>query len=127
MDVRSMLLECKNCGAPLEVKPSKPRARCRYCKATNRTEELRTLAPRTPPDWRPPRVWVPPAHMPAESVPLQYESAQTVIWIMFGVSTLGMVALIGGVVASSYYGAGTNMTWDTTTTLPCRGDQRMVF
>jgi DNA-directed RNA polymerase subunit RPC12/RpoP len=46
-----MLLACNNCGAPLDIKEGERTSKCRYCKATSRTDALKTVAPTTPPDW----------------------------------------------------------------------------
>ncbi len=61
-----MLLECKNCGAPLDV-GNQINAKCGYCKASSVVKTMRSLAMQTPPGWQPPPQWTPPAHVPADS------------------------------------------------------------
>ena len=76
-----MLLECKNCGAPLDVRPSTLLACCRYCKVTSQTGQLKTVNRETPPGWRPPGVWLPPPHMPAAPLPLQYHPERAAFFL----------------------------------------------
>lgn len=62
-----MLVECNNCGAPLDVAPRDQLVTCRYCDRTNRVRSLKTTAMRTPDDWRPPPTWRPPPDVPEPS------------------------------------------------------------
>lgn len=62
-----MLLECNNCGAPLDVDGQPDVVKCGYCGASASLAHLRTLAARTPPDWQRPKSWTPPKHVPADS------------------------------------------------------------
>lgn len=62
-----MLIECNNCGAPLDVKDKAPIVRCCYCGVQSRLERARTVAAQTPEDWHPPPEWRPPAHAKANS------------------------------------------------------------
>lgn len=55
-----MLVECKNCGAPLDVNGVERFVRCSYCDKVNRVRTMRTMAVQTPPQWRPPPTWQPP-------------------------------------------------------------------
>jgi len=66
-----VIVECSHCGAPLDVPSSKRTCRCNYCGRTNVVRSLRTLSMQTPPDWSPPKTWVPPAHVAAEGA-LEY-------------------------------------------------------
>ncbi|WP_438011055.1 hypothetical protein WME89_21740 [Sorangium sp. So ce321] len=78
-----MLLECRHCGAPLDVRDGERTARCRYCGTTSAAGSLRTVAPRTPPDWRPPARWTPPVHVPADSrVTLRYHRTRSLILVL---------------------------------------------
>lgn len=62
-----MLVECKNCGAPLKVRPGDRFVTCRYCDRTNEIRSMRTMAMQAPPEWKPPPAWKPPEHVPEES------------------------------------------------------------
>lgn len=91
-----MLLECANCGAPLDVVQGKPTSRCHYCGTTSRVEQLRTVAPTTPEGWVPPRAWTPPPHTNLPQVPLAFRPVRMLArMISFGVS----LALIAGISA----------------------------
>lgn len=62
-----MLVECGNCGAPLDVEGDPTFVKCRYCDRSNKVKSLRTLSMQTPATWQPPPRWTPPAHVPAPS------------------------------------------------------------
>jgi hypothetical protein len=70
-----MLLECENCGAPLDVKERESIVRCNYCRIKNRVGHARTLAPVTPPGWTPPVAWV---HASAAGAAMPYRKRS--IW-----------------------------------------------
>jgi LSD1 subclass zinc finger protein len=67
-----MLLECRNCGAPLDVKSGARFVKCNYCDFTSQLDQLRTIQQQTPPAWKAPAVWTPPAHLPAPSIQLKF-------------------------------------------------------
>ncbi len=90
-----MLIECAHCGAPLDVRQGVHLARCRYCGTSSAVTAMRTIAPHTPPDYRPPRAWTPPAHVPADSaVTLQYQGGGSAAGLI-----VGLVLLAGGLIA----------------------------
>ncbi|HJL14295.1 MAG TPA: hypothetical protein RMH99_01495 [Sandaracinaceae bacterium LLY-WYZ-13_1] len=62
-----MIVECRNCGAPLEVERGHAFAQCSYCGRTNKVKSARTLMAERPASWQPPPTWTPPAHVPAPS------------------------------------------------------------
>ncbi|MDI3284120.1 hypothetical protein [Polyangium sp. 15x6] len=62
-----MILECRHCGAPLDVKPDAALTKCRYCDTTSERRLLRTVSAETPRDFRPPPQWLPPPQFPAPS------------------------------------------------------------
>ncbi|MDC0746409.1 hypothetical protein [Polyangium mundeleinium] len=62
-----MILECRHCGAPLDVKPEAALTKCRYCDTTSERRLLRTVSAETPRDFRPPSQWTPPPQFPAPS------------------------------------------------------------
>jgi hypothetical protein len=65
--VAPVLKECHYCGAPLNVAGSLFRVKCSYCGTVTDIRQLRPAAEQVPPDWRPPPVWIPPRHVPADS------------------------------------------------------------
>lgn len=77
-----MLIECRNCGAPLDIKARQRFARCRYCDRQNRVQQTRTIAQHTPGGWQPPRVWTPPSHAPEDSKPLDYHTHSSSLWFV---------------------------------------------
>lgn len=98
-----MIVECGHCGAPLDVREGREYTRCTYCKKTSERRRLRTIEAQTPPGWRPPAVWRPPPHVPANSdVTLKYAAAATVSWVIF---VFIMLAVVGGIAAYAAVGA----------------------
>ncbi|HVK69735.1 MAG TPA: hypothetical protein VM694_34995, partial [Polyangium sp.] len=104
-----MILECRHCGAPLDVKPDAALTKCRYCDTTSERRLLRTVAAETPRDFRPPKQWVPPPHVPAASnQPLTYHSASPRAAVI-GVLAAGvMMAVLGVTVAVSLRAPGSS-------------------
>ena len=96
-----MIIECKECGAPLDVEQHATLARCHYCGRTQRVRSARTQYPVTPPNWNPPPQWTPPPHFPARSVPLRYDASKkvgTIIAIIVVATTVVPLLIVGGVV-----------------------------
>ncbi len=94
-----MLIECGYCGAPLDVQVGTSTTKCRYCERTSRTESQRTIAPQTPPHWKPPKKWRPPVHVPADSnVELRYHASTATTMIVLGAAA---VFVVGTVVAGA--------------------------
>ena len=91
-----MLMECKNCGAPLHVSSGARQVRCGYCRMTSPTRRMRTISAQAPADWQPPKVWTPPAGAPQPSVALHYTATTT--QGSSGVGALVVVALLGIIV-----------------------------
>ncbi|WP_437785745.1 hypothetical protein [Sorangium sp. So ce1097] len=88
-----MLLECRHCGAPLDVRAGERTTRCRYCGTTSATRSLRTVSPETPANWRPPPVWTPPPHVAADPrVSLKYHRANTLVLAILGATATIAVA-----------------------------------
>jgi hypothetical protein len=103
-----MLIECANCGAPLDVAGKESIVTCNYCSKHNRVRQTRTMAARTPDDWRPPPNWTPPDHVPARSVQLQYRAAQAQKSAahVLPLVVLALMLLLGGVAAAVFARAG---------------------
>lgn len=94
-----MLVECKNCGAPLDVVPGVASAMCRYCGTQSMIAQSRTIAPHTPPGWQPPRVWMPPPQFPAPHVQLSYKRASGCGLAFALLMTFGIIAFVGAILA----------------------------
>ena len=67
-----MLVECKRCGAPLDVGQRVAMVSCAYCGASTRVRSMRTIAEETPSGWVPPPTWTPPSHVPMPTKPIPY-------------------------------------------------------
>ncbi|MDC3962268.1 hypothetical protein [Polyangium jinanense] len=92
-----MILECRQCGAPLDVKPDATLTKCRYCGTTSERRLLRTVSAETPRDFRPPPQWIPPPHVPAPSnLPLTYHPAPP-RGAVIGALAAGIMAAVLGV------------------------------
>jgi len=100
-----VLIECANCGAPLDVPQGRRRTKCGYCGAPQQVGGSRTLAMERPPGWQPPRQWTPPAHFPERSVPLQFDASaatqaagnaarKVVLVSVIGVALIGLIPAI---------------------------------
>ena len=96
-----MLIECGECGAPLDADSGSVVVKCGYCGRSNRVAKTRTLAAVTPQDWRPPQVWV--AHLGGveRQLALQQRSRQRAgrgLVVGLLIASVTMVALVGGFV-----------------------------
>lgn len=86
-----MLIECGKCGAPLDVTEGQTIAKCRYCGASSRVGRTRTIAERTPADWRAPQTWQPPPQGAAAA-------RRNLVGIAAGAAVfVGLVSLIAAV------------------------------
>ncbi|MBW2456391.1 MAG: hypothetical protein JRI68_17860 [Deltaproteobacteria bacterium] len=109
-----MLIECNNCGAPLDVVSGARQVRCGYCRMTSPVRRMRTLSVQAPADWQPPKVWTPPAQAPQPSVALHY-TATTVqgtsgagVGLVVGLAAVVVVGMAVGVfLLSAQGGSGT--------------------
>lgn len=98
-----MLIECNNCGAPLDVSSGARQVRCGYCRMTSPVRRMRTLSVQAPADWQPPKVWMPPPQAPQPSVALHYTATTT--QGASGAGPLIVVALLGVIVIGVAVGA----------------------
>lgn len=116
-----MLVECSNCGAPLDAKSTATVAKCSYCGQKNRHVQARTIAAQTPTNWRPPPRWTPPAHVPATSQKeLRYHKRSGAGCMVLLPVAIGLLAPAIGIFASSGGGAWLKTaTWDEKSTLEC--------
>lgn len=60
-----MLVECKGCGAPLDVETGSAFAKCSYCGRTNKVKSAATLIAERSAHQAPPPVWPAPERRPA--------------------------------------------------------------
>jgi hypothetical protein len=103
-----VLIECKNCGAPLDVKQGDTFARCCYCGKAQRVRTSKTMVQQTPAQWQPPPQWTPPPQFRARSVPLKLDASKSlrklvIIIVAFAVITgiLPIVCTVMAVVGSA--------------------------
>lgn len=115
-----MLIECKNCGAPLDIKEGKRTVKCAYCRSTNAVQQTRMLAQVTPPRWSAPKVWMPPPNVAAPKTQLKYHGGG------FGCGLTVFILLVTLVPTGIGIAAATGGTgwvkvwrWDKTSTLEC--------
>lgn len=73
-----MLIECQNCGAPLDVAGSATRVRCAYCKKTSDVGQYKLVSSETPADFKQPQTWTPSTGSALPSVPLDFRPAKMV-------------------------------------------------
>jgi hypothetical protein len=93
-----MLIECDNCGAPLDVTGDAATSRCHYCGKTSEVKRLKTVATETPEGWVPPKAWTPPEHTSLPREPLLYRPMRAIgrivsFWLTFG--GIVVVGLVG--------------------------------
>lgn len=96
-----MIVECKQCGAPLEVTPDAFDVRCVYCRAVNRVRRMRTLHFERPPGWKAPETWTAvarkseaPPRRPAEGPPRLAPRRKSRIRPLLILAALAVVAAI---------------------------------
>lgn len=95
-----MIIECGNCGAPLDVKEKARSVKCSYCGTPNQVRSGRTVAFQTPPGWRPPTQWTPPPHVAADSSQvLTYHAAKGAGSAALIISAVISIAVLGGIAA----------------------------
>jgi hypothetical protein len=125
-----MLLQCNNCGAPLDARAAKTSIKCNYCGSVHTTESLPVQQHEVPVGWKPPQVWVAPAQFAAAGQNLSYRRTmagiQAVIWISVLVPVLiGVLGTGGAVIASSTHrGIGSwasSSSWSGSSTYKCDG------
>jgi hypothetical protein len=98
-----VLVQCKHCGAPLDVKPNDRLVRCSYCDHTNRVRSMQTLQQMTPPNWQPPPTWTPPPQFPVRAQqPLQVHTVKQPQANTSGCVVAGIVLAIGALVAGIF-------------------------
>lgn len=134
-----MLIECKKCGAPLDVEGNPTNVRCRYCGTTSRIRSAKTLAVQTPPDWKPPEVWAPraDARIAAKelrfgpAVPPKNPRATAVAVAVLGVVLLGFGGVVVFAVVQSdrrapAVSASPGASWDGASILRCGREPLLI-
>lgn len=127
-----MLLQCNNCGGPLDARAAKTSIKCNYCGVVHVTELLPVQQQQVPLDWKPPQVWVAPAQFAAAGQNLNYRrtmaSIQAIIWIsVLAPVVLGVLGTGGAVIASSHRSGssisswGSSSSWSGSSTYRCDG------
>jgi LSD1 subclass zinc finger protein len=95
-----MLLECHNCGAPLDVADGASSARCNYCRQKTAVERSRTVALQTPAGWAPPAQWTPRADSALSQEPLAYRPDRAIRAVVRWIVLSGFVTTaVGGFIA----------------------------
>ena len=80
-----MLVECRQCGAPLDVDNRAVFVKCAYCGANNRVRSMKTLAAMAPVGWVAPQTWTPPNQsepLPFRAPPKQANIGMIIIAIV---------------------------------------------
>lgn len=137
-----MLIECKNCGAPLDVSPQRSISKCQYCGIKNRIRETKTLAQVTPPQWQPPPVWQSPSQFgPPQQYAYHHRSpvgAIIAVGMALVVLSVVVVAIVVASDASTKSGHAKPHTaaprhdakqqpkWDGKSTIDCKGRSQMT-
>jgi hypothetical protein len=65
-----VIVQCENCGAPLDIKGSEMSVTCSYCGRANQVRKMKTLHAINPAGWAPPPMWSPPPQISPQ--PLRY-------------------------------------------------------
>jgi len=121
-----MIVECQNCGAPLDVRPQDWFARCQYCGQNQRVKKARTQFNQTPAGWRPPQVWTPPQHFHARSVPLNYDTGKTVrktVLIIVLLTTFGPLPFVFIPLVCAFTGGSSSHSNSHRVSTPVKADK----
>jgi hypothetical protein len=96
-----MLLECQNCGAPLDVASEASTVRCHYCGQSAKVGGYRTVALETPAGFAPPTEWKPPAESSLRDQVLIYRPvANAARSVVRGLAFSGVAIIaLGGFIA----------------------------
>lgn len=117
-----MLVECNHCGAPLDVKSGARVVACSYCNRQHKVPRMKTLAPETPTDWKPPPLWTPPPQARARSRPLRFHPVKLVAGVVFTIGrTLMALFAVGAlmpVLVFALHQLGKNQTGGGATAPP---------
>ncbi len=123
-----MLIECSNCGAPLDAKPGAQKVKCTYCRQTSQLAQTRVVTSSTPQNWQPPQQWTPPPQFRMPSVPMRYNPARAArsttafVLIITAVTTLLPLALAFGPQLKGMF-----WSWDGKEALECGGNDRVTI
>src|SRR5690242_5367083 len=95
-----MLVECHNCGAPLDVTQNASVVKCNYCGTSAKTTKQKTVALETPKDWKPPTEWKPPDGSTLGEVLVYKPVVKAARAVITSIAVSGVaMAAIGGFIA----------------------------
>lgn len=140
-----MLVECKNCGAPLDVEGNATFVECQFCQQTNKVASTRTLMAATPANWQAPTQWTEADREAARKVLLATAGATAatggsgcIIAAVIMVATLvvgGVITAIVlrkveqavGSVPGTPFGMTAPPSWDGTVPFSCGGNDQVTI
>lgn len=120
-----MLIECQNCGAPLDVSPGRQLVECRYCGQKSRLQAARAIAQQTPRGWTPPPVWTPPPQFPQRSEPIRYHPPRRKTGSSIAI-LVAFALVVGGIVVYATQGSE-GAGWNGRSKLICGTDDEIVI
>jgi hypothetical protein len=130
-----MLLDCTNCGAPLDVQPGAWMATCGYCKRTQTVRQKTKHAIPTPPGWNAPPQWTPPTWtagrvqvMPFDPTAAARKQARVIgCVVLFPILLTLLGVAIPIFITLGGTGLFTSFSWDGKDTLDCGGSDRTTL
>ena len=123
-----MIIECKNCGAPLDVEQGKWLTTCAYCRVTQRVRKEASIYA-TPPDWRAPTQWTPPPQRGVEKT-FAYDpgqAARKTTMVILLLTLIPVVVPLAAVGVPLLAPLVSNLRWDGSETLVCDGNDRRTI
>ena len=138
-----MIIQCQNCGAPLDVRGAVPFVDCTYCGRSNKVASTRTLNAITPPNWQPPSRWTEADRERAAAVAMAGVGVAAASTGLTGCIAVGIgIAILGTLGAAAagflFWGASREspvapsatpaaVTWDGSAPFRCAGGDRVVL
>jgi len=125
-----LLIQCENCGAPLDVTESTKLVTCAYCQVTQRIAKPATIHA-TPADWRAPQQWTPPPTARARSVALRFNpeaarrKGRQLSCVITTIILLATLLPIGLAALPSMAPAFHSWRWDGSETYVCAGNDQL--
>ena len=142
-----MIVQCQNCGAPLDVRDAAAFIDCTYCGKSNKVKKTRTLMAVTPQDWQPPAQWTGADRERAQKVAMAGVGIAAATTGLSGCAAvlIGMVVLVtlgvgaagflfwgaretaGGAALESAEEAALAPRWDGSTPFRCSGTEDILI
>ncbi len=136
-----MIVECENCGAPLDVKSGATFVDCDFCQLSNKVAKTRTLMVVTPANWQPPVQWTEAdraaaakAAMGTAAVAATTTGLMSIVVIGIAVVTVAAIGIVIAVVVFDAAGSGSapapifaEPAWDGTTPFRCGGNDQVTI